>query len=99
MRLARSAGGWGGKAVAPFNYRDKGSMAVIGRSAAVAMIGPLKLSGFPAWLAWLFIHLLYIVEFHSRRAHRLAMGVALFHRQPGGSDHHRSPGAPPTSRP
>jgi NADH dehydrogenase len=52
--------------VAPFHYRDKGSMAVIGRKAAVAQIGPLKLSGFSAWLVWLFIHLLYIVEFQSR---------------------------------
>jgi NADH dehydrogenase len=41
-------------------------MAVIGRSAAVAEIGPLKMSGFPAWLAWLFIHLLYIVQFENR---------------------------------
>jgi NADH dehydrogenase len=55
-----------GKTPEPFQYRDKGRMAVIGRSAAVAEIGPLKMSGFLAWLAWLFIHLLYIVEFESR---------------------------------
>jgi NADH dehydrogenase len=55
-----------GKTPAPFHYRGKGRMAVIGRSAAVAEIGPLKMSGFPAWLAWLFIHLLYIVQFENR---------------------------------
>lgn len=50
----------------PFRYRDRGSMAVIGRSAAVARIGRLRLHGFPAWLAWLFIHLMYLVEFRNR---------------------------------
>lgn len=50
----------------PFHYRDYGTMATIGRARAVAMIGPLRLSGFLAWLAWLFIHLLYIVEFQNR---------------------------------
>jgi NADH dehydrogenase len=50
----------------PFRYRDHGSMATIGRAAAVADLGWLKLSGFPAWLAWLFIHLLYLVAFQNR---------------------------------
>jgi NADH dehydrogenase len=50
----------------PFHYFDKGDLAVIGRGAAVANIFGLHLSGFPAWLVWLFIHLLYIVEFQSR---------------------------------
>ncbi len=50
----------------PFHYLDKGSLATIGRNAAVAKIGPLEFSGFLAWLAWLFIHLLYIVEFENR---------------------------------
>jgi len=50
----------------PFHYVDKGSMATIGRNSAVAMIGPLRFSGIVAWLAWLFIHLLYIVEFENR---------------------------------
>jgi NADH dehydrogenase len=59
---ARLAGG----PVAAFHYRDKGSMATIGRAAAVAQIGPLRLGGYPAWLAWLFVHLLYIVEFDNR---------------------------------
>jgi len=50
----------------PFHYFDKGDMAVIGRAAAVANIFGLYLSGLPAWLLWLFIHLMYIVEFQSR---------------------------------
>jgi NADH:ubiquinone reductase (H+-translocating) len=50
----------------PFHYRDKGSLAVIGRAAAVAQIGPLHMSGLLAWLAWLFIHLMYLVEFSNR---------------------------------
>ena len=50
----------------PFHYHDKGSLATIGRNHAVAAIGRLNISGYPAWLLWLFIHLLYIVEFESR---------------------------------
>jgi len=49
-----------------FRYRDRGSMAVIGRGAAVADLGRLRFGGYPAWLAWLFIHLLYLVEFENR---------------------------------
>jgi len=55
-----------GKPVAPFQYFNKGDMAVIGRAAAIANIFGIHLSGFPAWLVWLFIHLMYIVEFQSR---------------------------------
>ena len=50
----------------PFRYFDKGSLAVIGRAAAVAQIGPLHMSGLLAWLTWLFIHLMYLVEFSNR---------------------------------
>jgi NADH dehydrogenase len=53
---------------APFKYWDKGTMATIGRSAAVAQIGKLKLSGYPAWLAWLFVHLIFLVGFRNRTA-------------------------------
>jgi NADH:ubiquinone reductase (H+-translocating) len=49
-----------------FRYHDKGSMATIGRAAAVAQIGRWKLSGYPAWLSWLFIHLLYLADFDNR---------------------------------
>ncbi len=50
----------------PFRYFDKGSMATIGRSRAIAQIAGLKLSGTIAWLAWLFIHLMYLVQFGNR---------------------------------
>jgi NADH:ubiquinone reductase (H+-translocating) len=51
-----------------FKYWDKGTMATIGRSAAVAWIGRFKFSGFPAWLAWLFIHLIFLIGFRNRLA-------------------------------
>jgi NADH dehydrogenase len=50
----------------PFHYFNKGDMAVIGRAAAVANIFGFHVSGLPAWLIWLFVHLIYIVEFQSR---------------------------------
>ena len=53
---------------APFAYVDKGSMATIGRSAAVAEIGKLKLSGWWAWVAWLLVHLLFLIGFRSKIA-------------------------------
>ena len=55
-----------GAKVKPFHYFDKGSLAVIGRASAVAQIGRLHISGLLAWLTWLFIHLMYLVEFSSR---------------------------------
>ena len=50
----------------PFHYWDKGSLATIGRNRAVAEIGPFQFSGYLAWFIWLFVHILYIVEFESR---------------------------------
>jgi NADH dehydrogenase len=52
----------------PFRYRDKGTMAVIGRNAGVASFHGLKLKGFIGWLAWLLVHLYYIVGFRNRIA-------------------------------
>jgi NADH:ubiquinone reductase (H+-translocating) len=52
--------------IAPFRYFNKGEMAVIGRAAAIANIFGVHVSGILAWLMWLFIHLIYIVEFQSR---------------------------------
>ena len=49
-----------------FHYHDKGSLATIGRAAAVAQIGKIELSGYLAWLAWLFIHILFLVGFRNR---------------------------------
>jgi NADH dehydrogenase len=56
----------GKKDTKPFHYFNKGDMAVIGRAAAVANIFGFHLAGLFAWLAWLFVHLIYIVEFQSR---------------------------------
>ncbi|HEV7224366.1 MAG TPA: NAD(P)/FAD-dependent oxidoreductase [Pirellulales bacterium] len=55
-----------GQTEPPFRYRDKGSMAVIGRAAGVADLGWIKLSGFLGWLGWLFIHLTYLARFENR---------------------------------
>ena len=55
-----------GEKVKPFHYFDKGNLATIGRFAAVADLNWLQISGLPAWLIWIFIHLLYIVQFQNR---------------------------------
>jgi NADH:ubiquinone reductase (H+-translocating) len=50
----------------PFRYRDKGNLATIGRAAAVADIKGLRLSGLPAWLIWLGVHIVYLIGFQNR---------------------------------
>ena len=55
-----------GKETPPFEYWDKGSLATIGRAAAVADFGRIHIAGLIAWLAWLFIHLMYLVGFDNR---------------------------------
>jgi NADH dehydrogenase len=50
----------------PFHYFDKGSLATIGRSAAIAQFGKIHISGFIAWLAWLFVHILFLIGFQNR---------------------------------
>lgn len=55
-----------GKPVARFRYRDRGSLATIGRNVAVANFTHLQVNGFIAWLAWVFVHLMYLVEFENR---------------------------------
>ncbi len=57
-----------GKPRQPFRYWDKGSLATIGRASGVADLGRLKFSGLPAWLAWLFIHLFFLIGFRNRFA-------------------------------
>ncbi len=49
-----------------FRYRDKGSLATIGRAKAVAQVGPVRLWGLAAWVMWLLVHLLYLVGFQNR---------------------------------
>ncbi len=55
-----------GRPVRAFRYFNKGELATIGRAAAVANFGQVRFSGFPAWLLWLFVHLMYLVEFENR---------------------------------
>lgn len=52
--------------LSPFRYRDKGSLAVIGRNAAVAELGPARFAGFLAWLLWVFVHIGYLIEFDNK---------------------------------
>jgi NADH dehydrogenase len=57
-----------GEAAEPFRYHNRGNMAVIGRAAAVADIGPVKASGFFAWLLWIFLHIFWLIGFRNRLA-------------------------------
>jgi NADH dehydrogenase len=55
-----------GKTAQDFSYSDYGSLATIGRKAAVAMVGKFKFSGYPAWLFWLFVHVYFLIGFRNR---------------------------------
>jgi len=55
-----------GKPYEEFRYFDKGNMATIGRKAAIAELGKLHLSGFIAWMAWLMVHIFFLIGFHNR---------------------------------
>ncbi len=55
-----------GREVEPFRYRDKGSMATIGRKAAVADFGRIRFGGFPAWLLWSAVHVFFLIEYENR---------------------------------
>lgn len=50
----------------PFKYFDKGNLATIGKAKAIMQIGKFKISGFIAWIAWVFIHILYLIGFRNR---------------------------------
>jgi NADH dehydrogenase len=50
----------------PFQYRDLGNMATIGRASAIADFGSIRLSGLLAWLAWIFVHILNLIGFRNR---------------------------------
>jgi NADH:quinone reductase (non-electrogenic) len=54
------------RALEPFLYKDKGNMATIGRNHAIAEIGKMKLKGFIAWFAWMFVHLLFLMGFRNK---------------------------------
>ena len=65
-RRSSCALAWRAAAWEAFRYHDKGNLATIGRGAAVADIRGLKLSGLPAWIAWVIVHLWYLVGFANR---------------------------------
>ena len=56
----------GGKALPPFRYFNKGNLATVGRNKAVAEFGKVHIAGFFAWFTWVFVHLMYLVEFDNR---------------------------------
>lgn len=55
-----------GNSLIPFRYFDRGSLAVIGRNAAVVDLGFIKFAGFPAWLTWVFVHIYFLIEFDNK---------------------------------
>ncbi|MET0628086.1 MAG: NAD(P)/FAD-dependent oxidoreductase [Acidimicrobiia bacterium] len=55
-----------GPTTKPFRYRDKGTLATIGRTAAVGKVGPLEFTGFTGWIVWLVVHLYYLIGFENR---------------------------------
>jgi NADH dehydrogenase len=61
-----------------FRYLDKGSLATIGRSAGIAQIGRIKLQGFPAWLAWLVIHLIFLIGFRNKLSVLISWAYSYF---------------------
>jgi NADH dehydrogenase len=67
----------------PFHYRDKGSVATIGRARAVADVRGLHFSGFIAWVTWLTIHIFYLIGFENRLVVLLRWGYAYFTRGRG----------------
>ena len=74
----------------PFRYFDKGSMAIISRFRAVAMVGRLRISGVLAWLMWLTVHLLYITGVQEPGDGAAALGGVVRRPRPGRADHHRA---------
>ncbi|MFM2242172.1 MAG: hypothetical protein RLZ97_1027 [Verrucomicrobiota bacterium] len=66
-----------------FRYFDKGLMAIIGRNAAVVKSGGLRMKGFPAWVAWLLVHILFLVGFRNKLVVLLGWAFAYIRNQPG----------------
>jgi NADH dehydrogenase len=83
-----------GRTTAPFRYRNKGDMATIGRSRAVAVIGRVRLSGFPAWLIWLAVHIIYLIGFENRLLVLTRWGFAYVTRSRGARLIENGPRAP-----
>jgi NADH dehydrogenase len=94
-----------GEAARPaFLYRDKGKLATIGRAAGVAEIGRLHFSGWPAWAAWLLVHIVFLVGFRNRLSVLLSWTYSYFTYRVGarvvtGLDQEPRPGRPPATPP
>ena len=73
----------GGEQLPPFRYLDKGSLAVVGRHAGVADFGQVRFGGFMAWLAWLFIHIWYLIDFENKLLVLIQWGWSYFTRNRG----------------
>ena len=69
-----------GKAIAQFHYRDRGDLAIVGRGTAVADLRKFHLAGFFAWLAWLFVHIVNLIEFENKFLVLIQWGWAYFRR-------------------
>jgi NADH dehydrogenase len=72
-----------GRTRLPFRYRDKGNLATIGRARAVADLHLVRLSGFPAWVTWLLVHLWYLVGFQNRLLVFIRWSVSFVTRERG----------------
>jgi len=72
-----------GEPRADFHYRDKGALAAIGRTAAVASIGRIRTAGFAAWILWVFVHVFYLIGFRNRLAVLFEWGWLFLTRQRG----------------
>jgi NADH:ubiquinone reductase (H+-translocating) len=72
-----------GRTTPPFRYRNKGSLAVIGRNAAVADFGRIRLWGYPAWFAWVFVHIWYLIEFDNKLIVMIQWAFDYFTRKRG----------------
>jgi NADH dehydrogenase len=73
-----------GQSLGPFRYRDKGDLATIGRAKAVADVHHVKLTGLLAWVAWLLVHLFYLIGFQSRVVVLIRWTFAFLTRRGGG---------------
>ena len=67
----------------PFKYLDKGSMATIGKRKAVLEVGSIRMTGFIAWIAWSFVHLLFLVLFRNKLFILISWTYSYFTEQKG----------------
>ncbi len=88
-----------GRSTPPFHYRDKGTLATIGRARAVADIAGVRLSGFVAWVTWLAVHIFYLIGFENRTIVLLRWAYSFFTRGRGARLITEAAGSPPVAEP